>query len=79
MNKMARPENMPERFTLAMTSRTSFTPLWTAESSWNGRFDWDAMIFAKVVFPTPGGPHKIMEGTLPPSTDRRSTWSSPTK
>ena len=51
MKSMARPENMPDRLTEAMISRTSFTPLWMAESSWKGRSVWAARILAKVVLP----------------------------
>ena len=79
MKSIARPENMPDRLTEAMISRTSFTPLWMAESSWKGRSVWAARILAKVVLPTPGGPQRIMDGRCPPSSDFRNTDSSPTK
>jgi hypothetical protein len=37
------------------------------------------MTEAKVVFPTPGGPHKIMLGILPASMARLSGAFSPNK
>ena len=44
-----------------ITSRTSLTPAVMAESSTNRRFDDRAMACARVVFPVPGGPHRITE------------------
>jgi hypothetical protein len=47
------------------TSRTSFTPASTAESSMNSQSKAAPISLAKVVFPDPGGPHKITEGIRP--------------
>ena len=51
------------RFSSAWTilSRISRIPLVTALNSTNSAFVRAAMILASVVFPTPGGPQKIME------------------
>ena len=46
-----------------MTSFTSLIPLVTALNSTNSARVFFAMILARVVFPTPGGPQKIMEDT----------------
>ncbi len=63
----------------SITSRTSFTPDVTAESVKNGRSSCVATIRASVVLPTPGGPHRMNEGTLPVSKNRRNTPSGPTR
>ena len=63
MKRTARVLNMPCLSALSMTSRTSFTPLLMALSWWNGLPVASAMRRANVVFPTPGGPHRIMEGS----------------
>src|SRR5690606_40942568 len=47
---------------LSMTSRTSFTPELMAVRLKKGRLNCVEIIDASVVLPTPGGPHKIMEG-----------------
>ena len=65
MNNNARPANMPSRFTESKTLRTSLTPLWIALKLWNGLPDSWAISRASVVLPTPGGPHKIMLGSVP--------------
>ena len=66
-------------FDFSITSRTSFTPDDTALSVQKGRLRRLAMIFAIVVFPVPGGPHRIKESILPPSIIRRRTAPSPTR
>src|SRR5690606_21594145 len=45
----------------SITSRTSFTPAFTADSSTNLRPELCAIACARVVFPVPGGPHRITE------------------
>jgi hypothetical protein len=45
----------------SITWRTSLTPAVTADSSTNRRPELDAIRYARVVFPVPGGPHKMME------------------
>ena len=50
----------------------SFTLPVTAEKFTKFAFVRCAMMFASVVFPTPGGPQKIMEGTASASIMRRS-------
>ena len=58
-----------------MTARTSFTPAVTAESSTKSRSAAPATRCASVVFPVPGGPHRIADSgpaTPPaPSVSRR--------
>jgi hypothetical protein len=49
---------------LAITSRMSFTPLLMALSAWKGASSSNAMSRAIVVLPTPGGPHRIMLGSM---------------
>ena len=63
----------------SITSRTSFTPLVTALSVKNGVSSLLAIICAKVVLPTPGGPHNIKEVMRPASIILRSTAPSPTR
>ena len=64
---------------LSSTSRTSRTPEVTADSVKNGRSSCVAITLARVVLPTPGGPHRMNDGTLPASTKRRNTPPGPTK
>ena len=45
----------------SITKRTSFTEADTADSVMNSFSVWLAINRAKVVFPHPGGPHKMME------------------
>src|SRR5690606_40518598 len=45
-----------------LTSRTSLTPDLIALKLKNGRSSSLAIKYARLVFPTPGGPHNIMEG-----------------
>lgn len=45
----------------SITSRTSFTPLETAESLKNFLPEFSEIISASVVFPVPGGPQKISD------------------
>ena len=61
----------------SMTARISRMPLVTALKSTKADFVRLAMMRASVVFPTPGGPQKIREGTRSPSMRRRSTFPSP--
>ena len=61
------------------TSRTSFTPDVTAESVKNEDCVCSAIMRARVVFPTPGGPQRMKEAMLPDSIMRRITAPSPTR
>ena len=84
MNKMGDtpPRTLPKNddaFAFSITSRTSFTPDVTALSVKNGTSKVLAMIFANVVFPTPGGPHRMNEATRFCSIILRITAPSPTR
>ena len=57
----------------SITSRTSFTPDVTADSVKNGRSSCVATMRASVVLPTPGGPQRMNDGTLPVSKNLRKT------
>ena len=57
--------------------RISLMPLVTAEKSINEDFVVCAMMRAKVVLPTPGGPQNIMDEILSEAMRRRSTLPSP--
>ena len=46
-----------------MILRSSLTPLETAEIATKRAFAFFAAIAASVVFPVPGGPHRIIEGS----------------
>ena len=63
----------------SITSRTSFTPLVTALSVKNGVSRRLAIICARVVLPTPGGPQSMNEEMCPESIILRNTPPSPTK
>ena len=52
-------------------------PLVTAEKSIKADFVRLAMMRARVVLPTPGGPQKIIEDTMSSSISRRSTFPAP--
>ena len=54
-------------------------PLVTAEKSMKFALVRPAMMRARVVFPTPGGPQKIMEPMLSLSISRRRTFPSPSR
>ena len=62
MNKIS---DFPEKrfcfLASSITSLTSFTPEETAESLKNFLPEVEEIISAKVVFPVPGGPHKMRE------------------
>ena len=60
-----------------MTARISLIPLVTAEKSMNFERVTFAITFARVVFPTPGGPQKIIDAIASCSTIRRKTFPSP--
>src|SRR5690606_22791842 len=70
---------LPNVFAFAITSLTSLTPELTALSTKKEAFTLLAIIWAKVVFPTPGGPQKIMEGRLPLLITVLNIPSGPTK
>ena len=64
-----------------MTSRTSFTPAVMAESSTNRRPEERAMAWARVVFPVPGGPQRMID-TAPgelASGSARATMGDPAR
>jgi hypothetical protein len=71
------PEKIELERALSMTSRTSLTPELTAERVKNSRPRDFATIFERVVFPTPGGPHKINDERLPFSIMLRRMQPSP--
>ena len=54
----------------SIASRISFTPANTAEIAINSRAKALADNRARVVLPTPGGPHKIIECGLPEAKAR---------
>ena len=60
-----------------ITVRISLMPLVTAEKSINSDRVLLAIIRARVVFPTPGGPQKIIEEMRSSSIRRRSTFPFP--
>ena len=55
-----------------MMARSSGTPLTTAENAMNAAFVFLAMTWANVVFPEPGGPHRMNDGTRSASMASRS-------
>ena len=61
------------------TSRTSFTPAVTADRVKNSRSRVFAIMCARVVFPTPGGPQRMKELRLPLSIICRKMQPSPTR
>ena len=63
----------------SMTSRTSFTPAVTADRVKNSREVLWAMILARVVLPTPGGPQSMKDERLPESIILRSMHPGPTR
>ena len=70
-SKVSRPVDAKRCLAALMTSRTSFTPAFIAESWAYSRSPAAAMRKAKVVFPVPGGPHRIAEEV--------SSWSPASK
>lgn len=63
----------------SITSRTSLTPELMALKVKNGAFKVCAIILAMVVLPVPGGPHKIMDGSLPCSMAVRKMLPLPVR
>ena len=65
---------LPARICCACSTaaRTSFTPAITADSARNSESQVFATRRASVVLPVPGGPHRIIECRLRPSSKRRS-------
>ena len=61
------------------TSRTSFTPAVTAESCSNTLLVVAAISLASVVFPVPGGPHRITDDIRSASISRRSGPAGPSR
>src|SRR5215510_6759179 len=57
----------------------SFTPANTADSAMNSASKASAIRRARVVLPTPGGPHRIIECGLPASSARRSGFPGPSR
>src|SRR5258706_4220969 len=60
-------------------SRMSFTPESTAESAMNSASTACAIRRASVVLPEPGGPHRIIECSLPDSKAMRSGLPGPSR
>ncbi len=56
-----------------------FTPDCTALNVKNGACNCCDMMWARVVFPTPGGPQRMKDEIFPPSIIRRSTAPGPTR
>jgi hypothetical protein len=71
-NSTVRRPPSNRRCASASTSRTCGKPLSTAEIATNSASAYRASNKARVVLPQPGGPHKIIEWTCPPSMARRS-------
>ena len=63
----------------SITSRTSLTPEVTADRVKSLRSSAVATSLASVVLPTPGGPQRMNEGTLPVSMNLRNTPCGPTR
>src|ERR1041385_392215 len=64
----------------AIAPRRSLTTEESAECAMNRASALSASKRARVVFPVPGGPHKISDGIVaPPSINRRNTRPSPTR
>ena len=66
-------------FAFSIVSRTSLTPELIALRLKKGLFCWLAIILARVVFPTPGGPHRMNEASFPDSIIFRRTLPSATR
>src|SRR5215203_6680026 len=62
-----------------MTARTSLTPALSADSGTNRRRVARETTCAIVVFPVPGGPHRISDIGASPSTSRRSGVPGPSR
>ena len=62
-----------------ITSLISLIPLVTALKLMNSDFVFPAMILARVVFPTPGGPQKIMDEIWSLSISCRRIFPFPTR
>ena len=63
-----RSSSSSRRLAVASTSRTSLTPADVAESCSNAAAVSLATSRARVVFPVPGGPHRIIDSGLPART-----------
>ena len=63
----------------SMVARTSFTPAVTADMDAKCRSVWEAMTLASVVFPVPGGPHKMVDDSRSASISARSGAPGPTR
>ena len=72
------PSRLPDS-ALAIISLISLMPLVTAEKFTNSAFVRFAITFARVVFPTPGGPQRIIEGIWSRSIIWRRIFPSPTR
>ena len=76
---VARSSIESRRRAISITSRMSLTPAVTADSRSNSRLVVTAMSSASVVFPVPGGPHKMMEDIRSASINLRSGPLGPTR
>jgi hypothetical protein len=74
---VARPYWSRASLARSTASRISFTPANTAEIAMNSALKAFAMRRARVVFPTPGGPHRIIECGLPARSATLSGLPSP--
>ena len=69
---MRRPASRRSCCACSTAARTSLTPAITAESAMNSASQVFATSRASVVLPVPGGPQRIIEWRLRPSSSRRS-------
>ena len=63
----------------AIVSRTSLTPAVTADSATKWRSVDDATTLASVVFPVPGGPHRMIDDSRSASIRARSGAPGPSR
>ena len=72
-------ENKFLSFDFAITSLTSLTPELTADKEKKGRLSFLDIMYASVVLPTPGGPHKMKDEIFPVSIMLRKIAPLPTR
>ena len=76
---VGRPDCASTARARATASRISFTPDSTAEMAMNSALQTRASRRASVVLPTPGGPQRIIEWSLPDSIASRSGLPGPSR
>jgi hypothetical protein len=77
MNRMVRRPMRRRRSASAITALISLIPLSTALNGMNSQRVMRAISLASVVFPTPGGPHKMIEVNSSRSICRRKGLPGP--